>query len=40
MWQEWGRRRDMRAEFWRRDMKERDYLEHLNIDGRTILKCI
>ena len=30
----------MRAKFWSRDLKERDHLKHLNIDGRTIFKCI
>jgi hypothetical protein len=25
---------------WRRDLKERDHLEHLDVDGRVILKWI
>jgi hypothetical protein len=30
----------MHAEFWWEDLRERDLLEYLGIDGRIILKCI
>jgi hypothetical protein len=32
-----GNRR-VHTEFWWRDLRERDHLEHLDIDGRIILK--
>jgi hypothetical protein len=33
-------RRDMQMEFWCEDLKERDHLEHLGVDGRIILDFV
>jgi hypothetical protein len=32
-------REDMHAEFWSRNLRERDHLDDLGVDGRIILKC-
>jgi len=37
MWHEWETR-EVRTGFWWGDLKERDYLEDLGIDGRIILR--
>jgi hypothetical protein len=33
-------REEMHREFWWGNLKPRDYLEDLGVDGRIILKCI
>jgi hypothetical protein len=35
----WGRRR-IHAGLWMQSLKERDFLEHLSIDWRVVLKLI
>jgi hypothetical protein len=37
MWYIWGRR-EMHTGFWQGDLKDRDLLEDLGTDGRTILQ--
>jgi hypothetical protein len=37
MWRVWGRR-EMHTEFWWGNLKERDHVENLGIDGRMIIK--
>jgi hypothetical protein len=38
MYQAWGRRKEIG--FWWESQMERDHQEHLDVGGRTILKCI
>jgi hypothetical protein len=39
MWRLWGRR-EMHTGFWWGNLKFRDHLENLGVDGRIILKWI
>jgi hypothetical protein len=39
MWHDWGRG-DVHTGFWWGNLKERDHLEDLAVDGRIILKSI
>ena len=39
MWHVWETR-EVHTRFWWRDLRERDHLEDLGLDGRIILKCI
>jgi hypothetical protein len=37
MWHVWGRR-EVHMEFWSGNLRERENLEYLSVDGRVILK--
>jgi hypothetical protein len=39
MWHVWGRR-EVHTGFWWGDLREKDHLENLGVDGRIILKWI
>jgi hypothetical protein len=39
MWQVWGTR-EVHTGFWCGDLKEREHLEDVGVNGRIILKCI
>jgi len=39
IWHVWGTR-EVHTGFWWGDMRGRDHLEDLDIDGKTVLKCI
>ena len=39
MWHVWGREGGVHIGFWWGNLSERDHLEDLDVDGRTILEC-
>jgi len=39
MWQEWGRE-EAHTAFWRGNVKGKDHLEDMGVDGRITLKLI